>query len=376
MGQRFCGKLQVNIQFCHKRGTPQNLSYYSKVIIIAHTQSCKMKKVLLSLSLAVLGCTLPVQLTVGTPTPTPTVTLTPAPTQTPLATPQPGTDQNPLILALAPSPRPSEEMVSAGESLAAFIESRTGYRVVTVAPASESLLVEALAKDNAHIASLSPYGYLLAREDGSATVLLARVRDGETFYGTQIIVNRENDFTAYFDSTRNENTTDLVAAMKQFQEKKACWSDKISPSGYVIPLGLLKQAGVETRGEAFLDNQPSVVRAVYADDICDFGATFVDARNSPILEADYPDVMDKVVVVWRVPKIIPYENISIATSLPFEMRRVIQRAIVDFMLTPEGKSAMQTLYGFDEMQPAEDASYAEFAAYVKASGLDLPGLIK
>ncbi len=335
-----------------------------------------MKKVLLCLSLAVLGCTFPVQLTVGTPAPTPTLTPTPAPTQTPLVTPQPGTDQNPLILALAPSPRPTDEMVSAGENLAAFIELRTGYRVVTVAPASESLLVEALAKGNAHIVSLSPYGYVLARDASTATVLLARVRDGETFYGAQIIVNREKDFTSYFDSARNENTTDLVAAFKQFQEKKACWSDRISPSGYVVPLGLLKQAGVETRGEAFLDNQPSVVRAVYADDICDFGATFVDARNSPILEADYPDVMDKVVVVWRIPNIIPYENISIATSLPFEMRRVIQRAIVDFMLTPEGKSAMQTVYGFDEMQPVEDASYAEFAAYVRASGLDLPDLIK
>jgi hypothetical protein len=58
------------------------------------------------------------------------------------------------------------------------------------------------------------------------------------------------------------------------------------------------------------------------------------------------------------------------------MRRVLQRAFIDLMLTPEGKSAMQVVYGMDEVQIAEDAAYADFALYVKVSGLDLAGLIK
>jgi ABC-type phosphate/phosphonate transport system substrate-binding protein len=59
-----------------------------------------------------------------------------------------------------------------------------------------------------------------------------------------------------------------------------------------------------------------------------------------------------------------------SAKLPFEMRRSIQRALIDFMLTPEGKAAMQTMYGFDEMQVVEDAAYAEFISYVNASGLN------
>ena len=154
-----------------------------------------------------------------------------------------------------------------------------------------------------------------------------------------------------------------LTALKQFQDKKPCWSDDASPSGYVVPLGLLNQAQVQIRSAAFLEGQPNVVRAVYADDICDFGATFIDARQSPSLEADYPDVMDKVIVIWRMPKIIPYENISISNSLPLEMRRVIQRAFIDLMLTPEGKAAMQTVYGMDEMQIAEDAHVCGLSRY-------------
>lgn len=335
-----------------------------------------MKKVLLVLSLVLFGCSFPLQVTLGTPTPIPTLTSTPAPTQTPPAPPEYGTEQNPLILALAPSPRPRNEAITAGDVIAAFIQQRTGYRVVTVAPATEQILVEAFDKGNAHIGSLSPYAYLLARENDSVTALLAKVRDGQSFYGAQIIANRENNFTSYFDEARGENTSEAVTALSQFNEKKACWSDEVSPSGYVVPLGLLNQAQVQIRSGAFLAGQPSVVRAVYVDDICDFGATFIDARQSPALEADYADVMDKVIVVWRIPEIIPYENISMASSLPIEMRRVIQRAFIDLMLTPEGKAAMQTAYGMDEVQVVEDTAYIEFAAYVKASGLELLDLIK
>lgn len=341
-------------------------------------QTCKIDALLLILLtlLITLGCSFPLQVTLGTPTATPTLTPTPAATQAPLSPPEVGTDQNPLILALAANPRPNEAVIAAGDILAAYLEERTGYRIVTVIPASEEALIESLAKGNAHIASLSPYAFVLARGDNSATALLARVRNGEMFYGSQIIINRDSEFTAYFDETRGENITDAATALKQFQDKKPCWSDEISPSGYVVPLGLLNQSQVQPRAGAFLEGQPNVVRGVYADDICDFGGTFVDARISPALEADYPDVMDRVLVAWRIPEIIPYENISMATSLPFEMRRGIQRAFIDFMTTPDGKAAMQTVYGFDEMLPVEDAAYAEFIAYVNASGVDLLTLIE
>jgi phosphonate transport system substrate-binding protein len=335
-----------------------------------------MKKLFLALTLAILGCSSPVHLILGTPTQLPTPTSIPVPTQTPVIPPELGTEKNPLILALSPSAHPSGDLISAGDVIKAFIESRTGYRLVTVAPSSEAILVEALGKGNAHIASLSPFGYLLARENESVTAILSSMRDGQTLYGSQFIANRESGFTSYYDAARDENTAEAAEALKQFQDKKPCWSDTASPSAYVIPLGLLTQSQVQTSDAAFLEGQLNVVRAVYADDICNFGATFIDARQLPSLEADYPDVLDRVVVIWRVPKVIPYENISLANSLPIEMRRVIQRAFIDLMLTPEGKSAMQTVYGMDEIQVAEDTMYDAFAAYAKASGLDLAELLK
>lgn len=335
-----------------------------------------MKKLLLALCFAALGCSFPVRVILETPAPDSTPAPLPAPTQTPLPAAEPGSDRNPLILALSPSPRPAEEVIEAGEAIAAFLQERTGYRVVSVVHASESDLVNAFAKNNAHIAVLSPYGYALAREHNSAVALLARVRGGEAFYGAQIIVNRNDSFVSYYDPARGENTAQAAEALAQFNQRKPCWADRVSPSGYVIPLGVLNQAGVRLRGEAFLGSQISVVRAVYAGGICDFGATFIDARDSPALEADYPDALERVVVVWRIPAVIPYETIAAARSLPFEMRRALQRALIDLTLTPEGRSAMQTVYGFDEVRAVEEDAYAEFIALAKASGLAISSLIE
>jgi len=236
-------------------------------------------------------------------------------------------------------------------------------------------LVEAFSKGNAHIAVLSPFAYVLARQDELVTAALASLHNKQTLYGAQFIANRDSEFQSFYDATSRENQAEAEVALLQFKDKKPCWSDPGSPSGYVVPLGLLNQAEVPVRSGAFLEGQPSVIRAVYAADICDFGATYIDARTLPALEVDYPDVLDRVRVIWQIPAVIPYENVSFATSLPVDVRRVLLRAFVDVMVTPEGKANMQTIYGIEDLLPAEDELYTPFSEYVEASRLDLQELL-
>ena len=334
-----------------------------------------MKKFLLILSLAILGCNFPIQIISDTPSATPTATVF-VPTQTPIAPAELGTEKNPIILALAPAEHADPDMIAAGEKIAAFITDRTGYSIVTIAPSNETSLVDSLDKGNAHIAVLSPFGYALARQNDSVTAIMASTRNGELLYGAQFIANRESGFVSYYNSARNENTAEAPTALKQFQDKKPCWSDEFSPSGYVLPLGFLNQSEVKTSMGAFLAGQANMVRAVYANDICNFGATYIDARKLPALEANYPDVSERVIIIWRVPNIIPYENISVSNSMPIEMRRIIQRAFIDLILSSDGKANLQKVYGLDAIQVTDDSIYAEFEKYVKVSGLKLSTLIK
>ncbi len=351
------------------------MSYYSNLKYHYSRQTCKMKKLLFLSLLLLTACSLPLA---GLTTPTPTATSAPTPEATIQVQPtaEPGTEANPLILALAPSPNPSETAIAAAGSLAQKLQDATGLKIVTVAPAYEADLVKAFSVGNAHIGLLSPYGYYLAHENGDVNAMLANLRNGQSLYGAQFLARSDSGFKRYYDPARDENTAEVKEALAQFNDKKPCWSDPLSPSGYVVPLGALKQAGVQTASPAFVEGQGTVVRAIYSKGICDFGATYVDARDLPILEQDYPDVKEKVVVIWRIPAIIPYEQIVVAARLNPQVKQSLLRAFIDIMGTDEGRALIQTVYGIDTFQPADETQYSDFSDFLRASGLDINSLLK
>lgn len=334
---------------------------------------------LLTLSLlGLLGCSVPVQVgLLGGNTPTPTAVPTPS---TPTAVPTPlaplGTSQNPVVLALPPSSQPQADVLSAGQTLTSLLKKETGLQVVSVLSPNETALIHEFSLGNAHIAVLTPYGYLLASNEGLVQAAFGREQNGQLFYGAELLARSDAGFTVYFDPVQGKNLADGAVALAQLKDKKPCWTDELSASGYVVPLGYLRQAGVTIREGAFLTSHPAVVRALYAGQICDFGATYIDARQYPGLEDQLPNVLKKILVIWQTPPIIPYEVLVYGVGMPVETQRALTRAFVDLMTTPDGQSVMQTLYGFSAMQSVEDAQYADFRQAVRGSGLDLSTLVR
>ena len=334
-----------------------------------------MRRFLFLCVLGLFACSLP-QVAISTPELAATPTSTLAATPTPQPTQPVGSEKNPLILALAPSPHPADDVVSAGRELSARLESLIGSHVVAVAPTSEAGLIQALHDGNTNIAILSPIAYEAAYVNGDARAALASTRNGEIFYGAQFVARERDGYESYYDPILDKNTADASVALLQFRDKKPCWSDPASPSGYVVPLGVLNQANIPTLPGAFVEGQPTVVRAIYSSGICDFGATYVDARDHPSLEADYPDVMERVEVIWRISKVIPYDVIVFSSHVTPELERSLLRAFVEIMATADGKAMIQKIYGIDELQIVQDAVYKDFHNFVSASGLELDGLLK
>jgi phosphonate transport system substrate-binding protein len=311
----------------------------------------------------------------ATETGTPTPEVTPTATAQPFPTVELGFAENPLILALPPSAN-SQAQIDAAKVIAAQFTERTGYTVVTVIPDSEAALVDALGIGNAHIVLLEPYAYELAFQRDWVRAAYAVLKDGEGKYGAQFIATHKGGFQSYFDEGTELNTADAKTALEQFNAKKPCWSDEISPSGYVIPAGYLNENQVLIKPPAFVQGHPTVVRSLYASGICDFGATYIDARKFPSLEDEFPDLMEQVIVVWRIPDIIPYDVLAFSTNMPQEMRDVLAHTIPAMLQTTAGKAAFKTLYDIEEMQAVNDAYYNEFRTYVNQSGVDLSTLIK
>jgi ABC-type phosphate/phosphonate transport system substrate-binding protein len=330
-------------------------------------------------SLILANCSLPeISLAQATATPTPTNVspeVTPTATLSAFPTAELGLAENPLILALPPSVN-SPEQINAAKVIASQFTERTGYAVVTIAPNSYTDLVEALSKGNAHIVLLNPYAYELAYQKDLVRASYAVIKDEQGTYGAQFLATRKGGFTSYFNPVTGENTEDAPIALTQFAEKKPCWSDETSPSGYVIPLGYLNKNQIITKPAAFVEGHPTVVRSLYASGICDFGATYIDARKFPSLEDQFPDLIEQVIVVWQIPAIIPYDVLAFSSAMPQPMRDLLASFVPAIMQTEAGKAAFKTAYDIDTLQPVNDGYYEEFRTYLHASGIDLNNLVK
>lgn len=304
------------------------------------------------------------------------VTAAPAASPTPTAEPPPlGSYENPVLLALSPSPALDSFLVENGQALSALLSEQTGYSVVAVSPSTTTDLLAALQAGNAHIAVLTPFAYVRAYEQGAVRAAFALTRDDEASYGAQFIA-RVDAFKSYFDPSTGENTADAPEALAQFAGKKPCWTERTSPSGYLIPSGVLKYHGIETIVGSFLRSHFSVARAVFNRDSCDFGATYVDALTFPALHDRYPSFRDEVAVIWRIPPIIPYNVMVFASSLPPELASELSRAIERVWAMDEGQARLGALYEVEGLLPVDDDFYIEFRKYLGASGADLDDLIQ
>ena len=327
--------------------------------------------------LLVTSCYLP-SWAVATPTATSTPLVTLTPTETPFPTappPELGLLENPLILALPPGTN-AQEQIDAAKVIAELFTQRTGYVVVTVVPDSHSALMQALENGNTHIAVLDPLIYELAYQKSLVSAAYTILQDGEAAYGAQFIAARKDGYESYFDELSKTNFGEASEALAQFADKKPCWSDEVSPSGYIIPLGFLNQNQVATRPAAFVQGHPTVVRSIYLDGICDFGATYVDARKFPSLEDQYPDLLEQVLVIWRIPDIIPYAVLAFSTKMSQSMRDLLSVTIPAILQTTAGREAFKTAYNIEEMLPITDSYFEDFHKYVQASQVELSELIK
>lgn len=320
------------------------------------------------------NCNLPrITINPATETPLP-ATPTVVDTAVPAPTAELGLVENPVILALPPS-ADTPEQINAAHEIATQLMERTGYVVVSIVPDSYTSLVNALENGNAHIVLLDPITYALAHQNDLARAQFAVVRNGNIKYGAQFLAARKSGFIPYFNSDIGVNTADASLVLAQFQDKKPCWSDEISPSAYVVPLGLLNQAQVHTRPAAFVGGQTTVVRSLYAGGICDFGATYVDARKFPSLENEYPDLVEQVIVVWQVPEIIPYDILAFSSRMPQPMRDLFANTVPAILQTDAGNAAFKTGYDFESLLAVNDGDFRDFLLYAEESRLDLAALI-
>ena len=103
------------------------------------------------------------------------------------------------------------------------------------------------------------------------------------------------------------------------------------------------------------------------------GACYVDARTR--IQKDYPDVMEKVVVLQVSPN-IPNDGVQFHPSVSKELRDKVVAALMDIIKTEDGKKAINTAYQWTALEAHDDGFYDPFRQVLQAAGFDPMELIK
>jgi phosphonate transport system substrate-binding protein len=264
-----------------------------------------------------------------------------------------GTEENPIVWAFVPSVDTAR--VSAGsQAVAALLHASTGLYFKTFIATDYVGVIEAMkAKPTkAHMASLATAAYILAADQKVAEAALVSVRNGTAFYKGEII-------------TRPDTGIKKLADIKGRTFARV---DPLSASGWIIPSLMLKGAGIDLDKDIKIvdaGGHPAVVTAVYSGQ-ADAGACFVDARAQ--VQKDYPDVMEKVIVIQESGN-IPNDGVQFHPSVKPELRAKIVDALLALIKTDEGKAAINNAYQWTALEKHDDSFYDAFRQVLQAAGV-------
>lgn len=261
----------------------------------------------------------------------------------------PAPAQTRLVMAFVPSGE-AQTILESGNRIAHLLEMATGYTFQSVVATSYAGVIEAMGAGRADIGWLNTFSYVIAHQKYGVEVRLVTVRFGLPFYRSEIVTQAGSG----------------IASLADLRGKRFAFVDPASTSGYLFPLAGLKKAGYDPTSffgqTVFAGSHNNVVLAVYQGR-ADAGAVYEDARGT--IQKTFPDVMDKVKVIWKSDS-IPNDTVSFRRDLSSDVAEKVTKALLRFSQTPAGLDALKSLYGIEAL--------ADYSLLVTKYGVNVPSL--
>lgn len=276
-----------------------------------------------------------------------------------------GTKDNPVKLYFTPSVD-AETISSNSKEFISFLEKETGLIFKTGIPTNYVAVVEAFGSKRADIGVMNSFGYLMANDKYGASAKLRVLRYGHDYYQGQILAHTESD----------------INEVKDLNGKNMAFVDPSSTSGYMFPLKMMKDAGVNPGNTTFANKHDNVVIMIYQKQV-EAGATYYSApsEDGSIRDArarvktQFPDVEEKIKIIAITDK-IPNDPFVFRKDLPKEVTEKFIAAVKKFISTPEGKENFSRVYSVEGVVDTSDADYEGLRQMVKAINLDTSTLVK
>ncbi len=192
-----------------------------------------------------------------------------------------GSEERPIKVLFVPSVE-VDAIISGGEVMSQALNEATGLNFEVSVPTSYAATVEEMcASPDDTIGFIPAQGYVLANERCGVTVGGAAVRFGLPWYAAQLVVRADSDI---------ETLEDLEGAT---------WAipDFGSTSGYLYPLSMLTEMGIETGEIVETGGHPNAMLAVYNGEV-DFATAFFSPPLLPYYEREWSYGVDDP-EIWR-----------------------------------------------------------------------------
>jgi phosphonate transport system substrate-binding protein len=265
-----------------------------------------------------------------------------------------------LVFGFIPSIE-ANKIAEEGKPIADAISKAVGLPVETFTSTDYAGMIEAMGSGKVDIASLNTLGYVLAKDQNAADVILMMKRKGKFTY--------HSVFMARADSG--------IKNIEQAKGKRMAFVDPNSTSGYLFAAAYLKKKGYDPdtffSKVTFAGSHDNAITAVYngSADVC---AVYNDARD--IVERNgIKDVKQKVVIIGDAGE-IPNDTVSVRPGLPADLKAKITKALIDYAHSPDGKKVLKTTYDVDDVVETTDSAYDPVREVAKSMDINLNSLRK
>lgn len=275
-----------------------------------------------------------------------------------------GTAENPIKMYFVPSGE-VDQVLASGDKIAAHLEEATGLVFETEVPTSYAAVIEALGSNQADVAWLATFAYVLAHDKYGAEVELTTLRDNEATYVGAIFAAADSGITT----------------IEGCDGKTVAWTDPASTSGYVYPSGLFSQKGIEPAEELFAGGHPQAILAVYEGN-ADCAASYFSPEQDGVIQdgrarllETHPDVAEKVAIIGYTDE-IPNDTVTFRKDFPEDAKIKIIDALMAYSETEEGKTVLDELYSIDGFVKSDDSRYDIVRTTLESLGKKPEDLVK
>ena len=291
-----------------------------------------------------------------------------------------GSADTPIVIAFVPS-GDTGKITKAGTAIAECLSSMTGLSFTIEVGTSFAASIEALGAEKAQVGFLNTFSILLAeaKYPGQIIPVLANIRK----YTTNAVdpdAALKDTMQPFYKGQFIANEASGIKSFADLKGKTFCFVDPNSAVGYIIPRIVLKANGVDPdvdfKATVNAGSHPNVAIAVYKGD-CDAGVTFIDVMTDAAanLAATYPDIATKVVAFTDTVR-IPNDGVQYIKALDPKVQEAITASLLAMTKDPGGAFVLKSLYSINGFQQIDSTFYNEFAAVLKAAGVDPAELVK